>query len=86
MYAEVAWVIVSVGTQVKPQIILDPDYLPDYLSVSYDYGVTKQNLAILISKYKFSALSKSKFTYCFTPGKSYHVFNEHKLKRNHMTK
>ena len=29
MYAEVAWV---------PQVILDPDYLPDYLSVSYDYG------------------------------------------------
>ena len=77
MYAEVAWVIVSVGTQVQPQIILDPEY---------DYGVTKQNLAILISKYKFSTLSKSKFTYCFTPGKSYHVFNEHKLKRNHMTK
>ena len=25
------------GTQVQPQAILDPDYLPDYLSVSYDY-------------------------------------------------
>ena len=24
-------------TQVRPQIILDPDYSPDYLSVSYDY-------------------------------------------------
>ena len=33
MHAEVAWVLVSLGTQVKPQIILDPDYL----SVSYDY-------------------------------------------------
>ena len=40
MYAEVAWVLVSSGTQVQPQIILDPDYLPDYLSVSYDYQVT----------------------------------------------
>ena len=39
MYAEVVWVLVSLGTQVHPQIILDPDYLPDYLSVSYDYGL-----------------------------------------------
>ena len=37
MYAEVAWVLVSSGTQVQPQIMLNPDYLPDYLSVSYDY-------------------------------------------------
>ena len=29
MYAEVAWVLVSSGTQVQPQIIPDPDYLPD---------------------------------------------------------
>ena len=40
MYAEVAWALVSSGTQVQPQIILSPDYLPDYLSVSYDYGST----------------------------------------------
>ena len=33
MYSEVAWVLVSLGTQVQPQIIL-------YLSVSYDYGKT----------------------------------------------
>ena len=37
MYAEVAWVLVSSGTQVQPQILLDPDYLPDYLFVFYDY-------------------------------------------------
>ena len=37
MYAEVAWVLVSSGTQVQSQVILDPDYLSDYLSVSYDY-------------------------------------------------
>ena len=37
MYAEVAWILVSSGTQVQPQIIHDPDYLPDYLSISYDY-------------------------------------------------
>ena len=37
MYAEVAWVLESSGTQVQPQIIPDPHYLPDYLSVSYDY-------------------------------------------------
>ena len=39
MYAEVAWVLVSLGTQAKPQIIPDPDYLSDYLSVSYDYAL-----------------------------------------------
>ena len=38
MYAEVAWGLVSSGTQVQPQIILNSDYLPDYLSVSYEYG------------------------------------------------
>ena len=36
-YAEVAWVLVSSGTQFQSQIILDPDYLPGYLSVSDDY-------------------------------------------------
>ena len=39
MYAEVAWVLVSSGTQAQPQVTLDPDYLPDYLFVSYDYVV-----------------------------------------------
>ena len=29
------WVLESLGTQVQPQIILDLDYLPDYLSVSF---------------------------------------------------
>ena len=38
VYAEVAWVLVSSGTQVQPQIILDQYYLPDYPSVSYDYA------------------------------------------------
>ena len=31
--AEVGWALVSLGTQVQLQIILDPDYLPDHLSV-----------------------------------------------------
>ena len=38
MHSEVVWVIVSSGTQVQPQIILEPDLLPDYLSVPYDYA------------------------------------------------
>ena len=38
MNSEVAWGLASSGIQVQPQIILDRDYLPDYLSVSYDYG------------------------------------------------
>ena len=37
MYTEVAWVRVSSVTQVQPQMILYPDYLPDYPFVSYDY-------------------------------------------------
>ena len=34
MYSEVVWVLVSSGTQVQPQIILEPDSIPDHL---YDY-------------------------------------------------
>ena len=41
MYAEVVWVQVSSGTPVQPQIIPDLDYLPDDLSVSYDYDWNK---------------------------------------------
>ena len=37
MYAEIAWIVVSLGTELQSEVILDPDYLPDYLSVSYDY-------------------------------------------------
>ena len=46
MYAGVLWVLVSLRTQVQPQIILDPDYLPDYLFVSGYYEIpviTRQN-------------------------------------------
>ena len=44
MYAEVVWVVVSSGTQVQPQVKLNPDYLPDYISVSYDYDHTRNKL------------------------------------------
>ena len=38
MYSEVVWILESLGTQVQPQIILNPDCLPeDYLSISFDY-------------------------------------------------
>ena len=40
MNSEVACVLVSSGSQVQPQQILDPDYLPDYLFVSYDYALS----------------------------------------------
>ena len=33
MYADVAWVLLSSRTQVQPQIILNPDYLPDHPSI-----------------------------------------------------
>ena len=37
MNSDVAWVLASWGSQVQLQIMLNPDYLSDYLSVSYDY-------------------------------------------------
>ena len=37
MNSEAAWVLVSSVTQVKSQITLDPDYRPNYFSVSYNY-------------------------------------------------
>ena len=46
MNSEVAWVLVSSETQFQLQIILDLDYLPDYLSVSYDYAF-KELVAIV---------------------------------------
>ena len=50
MYVEVAWVLVCSGTQVQPQVKLDPDYLPDCLSVSYDYDNLKKSIVISISR------------------------------------
>ena len=43
MYSDIAWVLVSSRTQVQPEIILDSDYLPDYLSISHDYNISKYN-------------------------------------------
>ena len=37
MYFEVVLVLISSGTQVQWQIITDPDYIPDDISISYDY-------------------------------------------------
>ena len=54
MYADVAWALVSSGTQVQQQIIPDPVYLPDYLSVSYDYAITKNNMVLQYIFYKDS--------------------------------
>ena len=44
MYSEVIWVLLSLETPFQPQIILDPDYLPDYLAASYDYGKSNQTM------------------------------------------
>ena len=38
IYSKAAGVPVSSGTQVQPQIILKPDYLTKFLSVSCDNG------------------------------------------------
>ena len=59
MNSEAAWVLVSSGTQVLPQIILDPDYLPDYLSVSYDYALTEAAVKTCSKKKLFWKFSKN---------------------------
>ena len=59
MYVEVAWTLVSSGTQLQPQVTLDPDYLQDYLSVSYDCDKTigwyyNQNKELKVRKAMYS--------------------------------
>ena len=49
MYAEVAWVPVSSWTQVQSQVIVNPDYLPDYFFVSYDYVKTQTFAVALVT-------------------------------------
>ena len=45
MYAVIAWVLVSSGTQAQPQIILGSDFIPDYLSVFYNYDKYEQTIS-----------------------------------------
>ena len=54
---------ISSGTQVVLQVILDPDHLPDYLSVSYDYVYTHYSCVVIIFFYR--GLSKSAFSYYY---------------------
>ena len=42
------------GTHVQPLVILDPVYLPDYLSVSYDYVHILMILIILLTTQKYA--------------------------------
>ena len=66
MYAGVAWVLVSLGTQVQSEIILDPDYLPDYLSVYYDYALFKADQTnFFISNYFQESVLKAEFLESF---------------------
>ena len=44
MYSEVAWVLVFLRIQIHLQIIPNPDYLPDYLSVSYEYAKSNETI------------------------------------------
>ena len=66
MYAEVAWVIVSSRTQVQPQIIPDPDYLPDYLFVSYMTMTQLRSLNHQFYTIVFTTQFKSSDTFYFT--------------------
>ena len=52
MYSEVAWVLVSSETQVQLQIILEPEYLPDYLSVSFKPNYGNKRLLVLVQEKK----------------------------------
>ena len=40
---DVIWGARSLGNQARPQKVLDPDYLPGYFSVSYDYAQNNKN-------------------------------------------
>ena len=72
MYSEVAWVLVSSGTQVHPQRILNLDYLRDYPSVSYDYEITKKYIRTVFKDMKIACYNfrlkyfhkKISFTLC----------------------
>ena len=57
MHSEAAWVLVPSGTHVLLQIILDPAYLSEYPSISYDYDYN--NLASLFKQKKKMKLSCS---------------------------
>ena len=81
--SEVASVLVSLGTQVQPQIILDLDYLLDYLFISYDYGETNCSTPITGSSEKIENAAKScKNTYCKTF--SLQIFQKPFPKRNYL--
>ena len=56
-----AWVLLSSGSQVQPQIMLDPDYPPDYLSASYDYDSTDHDEKLQDMKFHLMCLHIIKF-------------------------
>ena len=64
MHAEVAWLIVSSGTQVQSQIMLDPNYLPNYPSVSYDYGVSNLSKKVHFNSDHKRSLAMTKACIC----------------------
>ena len=66
------------GTQVQPQIILDSDYLPDYISVSDDSEITMKTRqmtpffssalrALFVGTFHFCISKPSKFTFVESP-------------------
>ena len=78
MYSEASWVLVSSGTQVQLEIILEPDYLPDYLSVSYDYDPAKLHINKFYVYIKEKKLTQKKNTSC-RPFRSYqNILRYHK--------
>ena len=60
MYSEVAWVMVSSGTQVQPQTTLEPSYPADFRFFSFEYviyiAVLKKHVQ-LIRKFHWSSFA-----------------------------
>ena len=48
MYSEVTWVLVSSGTQVQPQIILKPGYLPFQARLSFRFLWLCLNIFVVV--------------------------------------
>ena len=78
MNSEVAWLLVSSGTPVQPQIILYPDYLPDYLSGSYDYEKTEELMSLWSKENCLWDVRDKKYSNRIKKYKSYQQLRNHR--------
>ena len=78
MHSEASWVLVSSGTQVQLEIILEPDFLPDYRSVSYDYDPAKLHINKFYVYIKEKKLTQKKNTSCRPFRSNQNILRYHK--------